>query len=248
VPPREVSPDARPGPPDFVGVGTQRSGTTWWHQLLLEHPQIVEPLRRQKEFHFFDQFCAREMTPHEIKRFHRWFTREPGQLCGEWTPRYMADPWTPPLLRRAAPDARLLVLLRDPLERFRSGIGHFRGKAPSRKKQLTVAETAERGRYATHLERLLEHFPREQVLVLQYERCRADPSSQYARTLEFLGAEDTSFVPPSLDQLVGGTTDAVKRPLWPDLEADLLELYAPEVERLTRLVPDLDVGLWPSLA
>ena len=95
----------------------------------------------------------------------------------------MLDAWTPRLLRRAAPDARLLVLVRDPVERFRSG----RTLAENR---LTVGSTARaaanaafgRGLYADQLLRLWRVFPREQVLVLQYERCVADARSELRRT------------------------------------------------------------------
>ena len=113
------------------------------------------------------------------RRSRRTTPTSPGRrasLAGEWTPGYMLDPWTPPLLRRAAPDARLLVLLRDPVERFRSG----RTLAENR---LTVGASAraaanagfQRGIYADQLLRLWRAFPREQVLVLQFERCVREP-------------------------------------------------------------------------
>ena len=54
------------GPPDFVGVGTQRSGTTWWFETLLDHPQIRGPRTGRKEQHFFDQFATRELTDERI--------------------------------------------------------------------------------------------------------------------------------------------------------------------------------------
>ena len=53
--------------------------------------------------------------------YHQQFPRPVDRIAGEWTPRYMYDFWTPPLLARAAPEAKMLVLLRDPIERFRSG-------------------------------------------------------------------------------------------------------------------------------
>ena len=125
----------------------------------------------------------------DVARYHAYFARPAGKLSGEWTPGYMLDVWTPALLRQAAPDARLLVLLRDPVERFRSG----RTLAENR---FTVGSTARaaanaafnRGIYADQLLRLWAPFPREQTLVLQYERCVADTAAQLARTFEFLGS------------------------------------------------------------
>ena len=118
------------GPPDFIGVGTQRSGTTWWFQTLLGHPQIRPPRGRRKELHFFDRFCAQELRDADIAEYHELFPRRPGQIAGEWTPRYMHDFWTPRLIARAAPEAKLLIMFRDPVERFRSGVPHRLSRSP----------------------------------------------------------------------------------------------------------------------
>ena len=235
------------GPPDFVGVGAQRSGTTWWFELLLEHPAIRLSRRGRKELHFFDRFCTREMREADVARYHRLFPPSEGTITGEWTPRYMFDAWTPRLLRRAAPDAKLLVLLRDPLERYRSGFVHEHTRRPGRKPANVAADAIDRGRYATQLRRLWELFPEEQVLVLQYERCRLDTAGEYARTLRFLGVRD-DFEPPRSDELRGSTTEARKEPLWPDLSDAIRATLEPEVRELAELVPELDLGLWPSFA
>lgn len=235
------------GPPDFVGVGAQRSGTTWWFELLLEHPAIRLSRRERKELHYFDRFCARAMEAEDVRRYHRLFPRRAGSLTGEWTPRYMYDPWTPRLLARAAPEAKLLVLLRDPIERFRSGFEHQRTLRPKQKVAHVAADAIDRGRYARQLQRLWEFFAPEQTLVLQYERCRVDTLGQYARTLRFLGLPD-DFRPPGTDELRGTTMASAKAPLWPDLRDDLHAALHADVRELEALVPDLDLELWPNFA
>ena len=110
------------GPPDFVGVGVQRAGTTWWYRLLCDHPSIQRT--RGKEAHFFDGYFGREFSDLDAEAYHRLFPRPRGSLIGEWSPRYLHDFWTPALLRRAAPEAKILVLLRDPLQRYQSGLRH----------------------------------------------------------------------------------------------------------------------------
>ena len=110
------------GPPTFVGVGTQKSGTQWWSHHLFGHPDAVRPVR--KELHFFQHGWESPFGEQGITFYHRYFPQRPGIVTGEWTPRYVMDPWTPPRLRAAAPDARLLVLLRDPMSRLRSSIQH----------------------------------------------------------------------------------------------------------------------------
>jgi hypothetical protein len=234
----------RTGPPDYVGVGTARSGTSWWDSLVNAHPQVTRPPTTPKEVHFFDDRWQGSLDESDVARYHALFARPPGHLSGEWTPGYMLDAWAPALLRRAAPDARLLVLLRDPVERFRSG----RTLAENR---LTVGSTARaaanaafsRGLYADQLLRLWSAFPREQVLVLQYERCVGDPRGQLLRTFEFLGLEPT--VPPGLDLTTRvNPSRGAKVSLDPWQEDQLVRHYAAESLRLAELVPDLDLALW----
>jgi hypothetical protein len=242
-----VAPDPTTGPPDFIGVGTQRSGTTWWFRTLLGHPQIRAPRGRRKELHFFDRFCARELTDADIAEYHELFPRRPGQIAGEWTPRYMHDFWTPRLLARAAPEARLLIMFRDPIERFRSGVPHRLSRSTDARIEAASADAIERGRYATQLERVLACHEASRILILQYEKCVADPAAQYRRTLGFLGV-DTEHRHDGFEQRRGTTQAAKKKPLWDDLLAGLKAAMEPEVARLAELAPEIDVSLWKNFA
>ena len=241
--------DLNTAPPDFVGVGVQRAGTSWWFQLLLDHPDILAPLQKpKKELHFFGRFSSMPMGDEDVERYHGLFPqRSGGAITGEWTPRYMYDFWTPRLIRRAAPDAKLLVLLRDPIERFRSGVPHQTEFAPKRGDAAINADAALRGCYAAQLRRLYAYFDAEQVLVLQYERCALEPLEQYARTLRFLGVRD-DHEPDGVGELRGRTRAADKEPLWPDLQQDLRDTLEPDVRELRAMVPDLDLSLWPNFA
>ena len=248
LPQPPVAPDGwSAAPPDYIGVGTARSGTTWWDSLVSAHPQVSRLDGTPKEVHFFDGLWHGELSDADVSRYHAFFARPEGHLSGEWTPGYMLDVWTPRLLQRAAPDARLLVLLRDPVERFRSG----RTLAENR---FTVGSTARaaanaafnRGIYADQLQRLFSVFPREQVLVLQYERCVADPAAELRRTYEFIGLEPE--MPAGLD--LGGRVNESRGPkvtLSPWQEEQLVRRYAPENERLAALLgADLDLSLWQA--
>ncbi len=235
------------GPPDFVGVGTQRSGTTWWFETLLGHPQIRGPRGRRKEQHFFDRFAARELTDADVADYHARFPRKPGQIAGEWTPRYMHDFWTPPLIARAAPDAKLLIMFRDPVERFRSGVPHRLGQRPDHRLEAVTADAIERGKYATQLRRVLACHDASKLLILQYEKCVADPAAQYRRTLTFLGV-DPDHVHDGFTRQRGTTQAAKKKPLWDDLMAGLRAVMEPEVAALAELAPEIDVALWPNFA
>jgi hypothetical protein len=230
------------GAPDFVGVGVQKAGTSWWYSLIVDHPDVADRPDLHKERHYLSRYCARPFGAAEIERYHRWFPRLPGQLAGEWTPDYLPYPWVPPLLARAAPEAKVLVLLRDPVERFQSGLS-FRHRQGAPDTAATVADAIQQGFYAAHLRTLFDHIPPERVLVQQYEACRLDPRSQLEITYRFLGL--AGFEPSDLRREVN-VTRAVKERMDDDARKRLVELYAGDVDELVALVPTIDTSLWPN--
>jgi hypothetical protein len=234
------------GPPDFVGVGAQRSGTTWWHGLIRSHPDVVSAGRPRKELHYFDSFHSSAFGDADVAAYHRLFPSPSGAIHGEWTPRYMLDYWTPPLLRIAAPEARILILLRDPIDRLRSGIGHALRRRPratkARRKDFPVLAFA-RGLYHEQITRLLEYFPREQVLILQYERCVREPAGELRRTFDFLGL--APFEPPAPADPEPRRPKKPKDELPEHAVAALTRAYRDEMRRVAELAPEVDLDLWP---
>jgi hypothetical protein len=245
-------------------------------EMLLEHPDIVGPDAPEPALHFFDGFCAREMTDEDVAAYHARFGRRARAVAGEWTARYMFDQWTPPLIARAAPEAKLLVLVSDPVERYRARLDWIRKVAAAAPdEELYVADyltdAARRGRYAAQLRALHAFVGPERILVQQLERCQADPVAEYRRTLRFLGVSE-DHVPRRLrrsgptwpvralhalgvpEGALGRARRAVlRRPeppppavLWPDVEASLREELAEDVAALPALAPHVDLSLWPS--
>jgi hypothetical protein len=244
----ECPPGWHTGPPDFVGIGAQRSGTSWWYRGMEEHPGIATVPDQAKELHYFNRFWQGELPDGWLEQYHRLFPRPDGQLAGEWTPRYMQDFWTPMLLREAAPDARLLVILRDPVERFRSGIERTVRRSPGGRPidLVHVSDAVDRGRYGAQLRRVLDHFPRGRLLVLQLERCIAEPLEELARTWRFLGLEPLDEMPASmLDP--GGVREKPELPeRW---RSELVARLAEDVRVLAGLFPDeIDLERWPDFA
>lgn len=235
------------GPPDFVGIGVQKAGTTWWFGLLAAHPDVFHRPEVHKERHFFARFATQGFGPGDVRDYHGWFPRPPGARTGEWTPDYLAQPWVPPLLHQAAPEARLVVVLRNPIERFLSGLAHA-GVHPASQLGDLETDALGRGFYAASLTPWTEQFSPDRLLVLQYERCVADPTGQLARTYRFLGL-DERFHPPDLRRSESPTRGA-KPTLDVEARRRLTGIYAADVERLAAVVPgfDFDLGLWPDFA
>lgn len=244
--------------PDFVGIGTQKSGTSWWAALIEEHPGVSMNRFGRKEMHYFTHFLERDLTDEAIHTYAAAFARSPGQQCGEWTPNYMASPYTIGLIKQAVPDAKILVMVRDPIARFESGYNHefkrrFGGIIGPRIRMSVVKQYALRkesiwnGMYGAQLEVVFDHFPREQVLVLQYEQCRDEPEAEIARTYRFLGLDD-AYRPAGLDRTVNLQRRIVDR-LSEQARAKLVTLYRTDVERLVSLVPEaIDLSRWPAFA
>ncbi len=243
--PPPLGPGDEAGPPDFVGIGVQKAGTSWWYELIAAHPGVSARPHIHKERHFLSRFGTESFGPPEIEAYHGWFPRRPGTLAGEWTPDYVDFPWVPPLLAMAAPQARLLLMVRDPVERFRSGLAHqWRHQASVT--GATVADAVARGFYHRALAPWSEYIDDGRLMVLQYERCTEDPAGQLARSYRFLGLPD-DFVPPNLHRPVGATTDG-KVHLADDARRRLVDAYTPDVEALAAQFPELDLALWPNFA
>ena len=232
-------------PPDFVGVGAQRSGTTWLYEMIVAHPDVSVPPGRQKEIHFFEAFWEGGFTAADVERYHRYFPRAPGKLVGEWTPRYMFDTWTPRMLAAAAPEARLLVLLRDPVARYVSHLGtHLsRGAARATRGPAVSGIALARSLYTMQLQGLLRHYPRERLLVQQFERCMLEPEGELRRTYGFLGL-DPDFLPEGRSRRVnvGGAIA-----LEPQMLEDVATTVTPDAVELARRFPEIDLSLWPGL-
>ena len=237
------------GPPDFVGIGVQKCGTTWWYDRMMSHPRLYARDDIHKERHYFDRFGASAFEQSDLEAYAGWFPRRPRTLTGEWTPDYFGLPWAPLLLRGAAPDARLLLLLRDPVERFRSGLAHQRRMGePSG--PAAVNDAVQRGFYFRLLNDWLLQFDRRQMHILQYERCVADPAGQLRSTFRFLGLEDAELAhrpPDQVTSLRHGSHEP-SLDLDPAVRRRLVSLYSSDVVSLARTLPDIDLRLWPNFA
>jgi hypothetical protein len=234
------------GPPDFIGIGVQKAGTTWWWKLLEKHPDTVG---RIKETHELTRLGWRPMFDKDAEAYHSFFPRPEGKIAGEWTPRYMTVPGVADTMKALAPDARLLVLLRDPVERYRSGVGQWQKRKERRGKRLNLwagrKDAYARSFYGFALQPYIEAFGRDRMLILQFERCREDPAREYRRTLEFLGLRD--WLPD--EEVLGKPVNvSTKRPSPKALDEppDLVESLEDDVRLLLSFAPEIDLSLWPN--
>ncbi len=178
---------------DFIGLGAQKSGTSWAYACLYEHPEICAPV---KEIHFF----SRPRYEEGISWYEAHFKKcDEGKLKGEFSTSYLYSDETPERIRTCYPNAKLIAIMRNPITR---GYSQYRNsiKAGEISEEMSFEDFAEKeksvweqGLYAEQLERYYNYFPKEQVLALVYEDIKKDPIAFMKQIYAFLGV-DTAFV------------------------------------------------------
>ena len=227
--------------PDFLGIGTQKGGTTFLHALLAQHPQVG--LASPKEVHFF--------TLH-YQRGADWYAghfNDQGRelCCGEVTPYYLYHPCAAQRIQQLIPAVKLIVLLRDPVHRTLSHyfhscrlgletldlaealaaepnrlvgadeILHQGGKHLSHQQHSYLA----RSRYEEQLVRYQQCFSSEQLLILRSEHLFQHPEQGWRKVLSFLELDDCPL-PPRQVRYAGQGESALVPQIQKDQLRDVL--------------------------
>ena len=239
--------------PHVVIIGAQKAGTTSLFHYLGQHPQVVRPFR--KEVHFFD---------HNFEQGPRWYRAHfpfrrrlrNGRITFEASPLYLFHPLVAERLALTAPKAKLIAILRDPVER---AISHYfmerrKGRDPLPLREALAAEEERlsapmasgnyafpgfahfsyksRGRYAEQLERYRRLFPADQLLVLDSDELFDRPGETLRRVFDYAGI-DPSF---SVSDLDARNTGSNRSDVDPRTVAELRDYFRPHNERLYRLI------------
>jgi hypothetical protein len=205
--------------PGFLIVGAQRCGTTSMFKALVQHPLVARPFLR-KGVHYFDKHYDEGpawyrghfplQATSALKRVGRG-----RPVTGESSPYYMFHPLAPQRIAADLPGVRLIVLLRDPVERAYSAHSHELAKgfetldfaaavdaepariAGERERMRTEAgydsfdlqhhAYVSRGEYVTQLEELATAVGRDRVLAVDSQDFFAEPEKVFPGVLDFLG-------------------------------------------------------------
>lgn len=243
--------------PAFVGVGAAKSGTTRWYKLITSHPQAIENVLGLKEINYFSYFGFETPDASDNERYRSYFARPPGAVSGEWSPGYFFQPFAMEHLARAAPDTKIILILRDPIARMLSQMSQLarvrmkmfglEGDAQQFFHMTTVIpESFTASLYAAPLKRLFATFNRSNILVLQFEKTIINPRENLRATYRFLGLSD-DYIPEQLNQIVNGSPIR-PRPLDPTARARLAERFSADLREAADLLSDIDFDLWPDIA
>lgn len=200
---------------DAFCIGAPKSGSTWFARVLDEHPEIQ--VSKPKEPKFLTTYASPYMArpPPTFMSSWRWYADcYPGDasINIDFSITMMADPVAPARVQSVFPDAKLLLVLRDPVARLYSaykhaqrgqlnGTPHHQSVEPSFEEAVQNKALLRRSCYAELLESWLKVYPPDRFHVVTQDEIRKDPLSTVQRTFFFLDV-DTDFQPPRLDRKV----------------------------------------------
>jgi len=207
-------------PPDFFLIGAPKAGTTALHAALAQHPRLfLSPVKEPKYYMCGDSPPPSYKGPGDAHSNQEWvwqrqryldlFAEASGDsLTGESTPFYLYNRDARRRIAADRPDAKLIAVLRDPVDRAYSNWMHLwmDGLEPLSDVVEAVRREAQRvddgwapfwhyqglGMYGRQVQDLFDHFPREQVLLLRYRDLVDEPNATLDLVFTFLGVETAS--------------------------------------------------------
>jgi hypothetical protein len=234
-------------PEHLFVVGAQRSGTTYLYHILNNHPQIEMNRSIVPEPKFF-------LVPGSENRAEEYegqfFSNPSVSYWGDKSASYMEFPETAGRIAKCFPKARILFILRDPVER---AISHFRYSSdngvetlpldvviadltlqsrPYDRSKISVSpyQYVERGKYVTFIDAYVKHFSKEQIKILVFEEFAGNEST-VKELYRYLGVID-DFVPNSLHEKVNLATKNIVPPS-PEMYAKLAEYFKDSIDELS---------------
>jgi hypothetical protein len=232
---------------NFILAGAQKSGTTALHYFLSKHSDIT--MGDQQEMHFFDNDEVFAGTV-DYELLHRHFPSvAPSTIAGECTPSYLY--WKPAAERiwQYNPQIKLLVLLRNPIDRAFAhwNMQRFKGREPldfleavkEERIRITGAPPIEarrfayvdRGLYAQQLERFFQFFPPEQMKVVKFENFQEKQGETLDTIFSFLGLD-----PPSSLRSKDRNVVPYERVMNWEEKIFLFDLFAGDIAKLEKLL------------
>ncbi len=202
--------------PDFLVAGVPKAGTTALHAALSRHPGLYLSQIKEPKFFLTDGPPPTRGGPGDAitYREHVWQRDSyealfgpapPGALRGEATPLYLYDKAAMQRIGHLIPDARLIVIIRDPVERAHSNwahlwsaglepIGDFVGACAEEDHRIAAGWASfwhytGLGKYGEQLRHAFSVFPRDQVIVLRYRLLVDEPAKTLDQICDFLGVK-----------------------------------------------------------
>lgn len=241
--------------PSFIIIGTARGGTTSLFNYLSLHPQIEMPVKKEIAF-----FCTHFRKGLSWYKSHFPVKKDNSIITGEASPYYLSQPKAAERLKSMFPDVKIIVLLRNPIERAFSSYKNIKKlgletsasfeEAVSLEEERTNGELEKiisgklsysqrhqhysylgRSIYHQELERWFSEFPVNQFHIINSETFYADPSATYSETIRFLGLPEHDPGPlHPFNESIRGEQ------ISPEFREKLAVFFEPHNEKLFRMI------------
>ena len=215
--------------PNLVIIGATKCGTTSLHYYLSHHPEIF--MSKTKELRYFEKHRDKDVSWYEAQ------FRSDARIRGEASPQYTRFPLiadVPPRMHAVIPDAKLIYIIRDPIDRI---VSHYMERLGQFRETRSLAEVLDderkrfkyvcESRYHSQIEQYLTYFPPSQLLIVTLEELHADRQQTLANVFRFLGVDDRFSCPAFESALNESSTK--RRKTW---IADVL--YPPSMRQVMR--------------
>lgn len=203
--------------PNFLIIGAGKSGTTSLGRYLSRHPDVFMPSAEEPKYFAFRQtkpnFCSPDAAAilksahYQPKDYYKLFTSwQAEKVGGEKSAYYLSAPKAAKAIHEEIPDAKLIVIFRNPADRAFSHFNHnlrslreplhdFRAALAAERERTKLGWSynfwyRERGRYAKQLKRYLDLFNEQQLLILLYDDLVVDTAAVMRRVCQFLGIDE----------------------------------------------------------
>lgn len=236
---------------DFLGIGAQKSGTTWLYENLERHPQVA--FSAGKELHFWDREFAAGVS---VEAWLQLFPPAPeGVRQGEITPAYaILDRAVICQVFEAAPAARLFYSMRNPMARAWSSALMALERA-----EMVIDEASDqwfldhfssagsmmRGDYETCIANWSAVYPPGSLQLILFDDVISDPRGVLVSLAGHLRIDPQFFSSLPPEEVARPVFSGSQAPIRPSLRDALAELYRPKIERLADLL-QRDLGHWLS--
>lgn len=254
--------------PDFYIIGAAKCGTTSLYQYLIRHPYVHPGIG--KEIHYFEELYYRGENwyracfPFKFQKYFFKLNQKNDLITGDSTPRYIDHPYVPRRIKELTPNAKFIVMLRNPIDR---AFSHYNMNLKNQYETLSFEDAIkqepqrikgeyemmektekvsfnyylyaylDRGIYVNRLKNWLDIFPKKNFLIIKSEEFFKDTSIQYKRVIEFLNLPkwDLKEYPAHMVGRYQENDIATK------LRNELQQFFKPYNEKLYKLL-DTDFG------
>jgi len=198
--------------PDFLIIGAQKSGTTSLYNYLIQHPKIIPA--KKKEIHYFDLNYNKDLSWYKANFPLNNQLKKRNAICGEASPQYIFLPNIMDRISKEIPKVKILVLLRNPIDRTFSHYNHqvrmgrenlsFKEAIKQEERRINkgykkMSELSNyidynlitfsylhRGHYDEQVAKCYKLFPKENIKIIQSEKLYQSPNKVYQEVLDFL--------------------------------------------------------------